>query len=61
MATGTFPKVTMDPDSEGHALGSMQNPNRPDFSSLGYAPYIWEYISETDTTMTIRYQVINNA
>ena len=57
METGTFPKITENPDSEGNALGSQMNPIRPDFSSLGYQPVMWESVGgETATTMTVRYQ-----
>jgi len=47
MATGTFPKT-----------GSGATPAtgiRPDFTTLGYDPAIWEFVSETSTTMTVNY------
>ncbi len=48
MATGTFPKT-----------GTGSSPSdgiRPDFTTLGYTPEIWSYISETASTMTVNYQ-----
>ena len=53
MEIGTFTK-TGSGDSPADGI-------RPDFESapdgpLGYAPDIWQLISETATTMTVRYQ-----
>jgi hypothetical protein len=48
MITGTFPKI-------GTGV-SPQDAKRPDFTSLGFSPQIWELISETGSTMTVSYQ-----
>ena len=48
MSIGTFPKI-----------GSGNSPDdgiRPNFTTLGYDPAIWEFVSETSTTMTVSYQ-----
>ena len=49
METGTFPK-TGTGESQEDAI-------RPDFSSLGYTPVMWEQISDNGTDVTVRYQI----
>jgi hypothetical protein len=48
METGTFPTIG--------SGASPQDAKRPDFTTLGYTPEIWEFISETASTMTVSYQ-----
>jgi hypothetical protein len=48
METGTFQKI-------GSGSSPMDDPIRPDFSSLDGTVVMWEVISETDDEFTVRY------
>ena len=50
MLTDTFPRM---------GSGSKTDPITPNFTSLGYTPAVWEAISETADTFTVRYEPQN--